>query len=280
METAPEIKRWIARLKLAARRAKLPLGELSRRVGYNPYYLSQLLRGEAKLSMHTVLELCRETKLHPAALFGDLYGFAHRLPPALKAEPGTASQAEAAAEVERLCEKLWLKITESGHSQRAVSRSMGEHYDYVNQLLRGNVDLKVEHVLRMLATLGLEPDQVFADFYGVAGPWDRFPDLDTELPGGFTRREIIAFFQQTRRSLAGSFEAQRREQERAKRLAARRRKPVPPEARARETGAEPPSRKRAGRVAERVGRQTRLIAKNKPRDPSPPKRPASGRQNP
>lgn len=273
VETSSEIKRWIARLKLAARRAKLPLGEVSRRVGYNPYYLSQLLRGDAKLAMHTVLALCRETRLHPAALFGDLYGFAHRLSPALKEEPGAAAQAEPGAEVERLREKLWLKIAESGLSQREVSRRLGEHYDYVNQVLRGNVELKVEHVLRILAALGLEPDEVFADFYGVAGPWDRFPDLDAELPGGFTRREIIAFFQQNRRALREALEVKRRAQEREVRLAARRKARVSATAPTVATGAKPKPGQRARGATPGARKQARLTRKKSSENPSQPKSP-------
>lgn len=196
-----EIQGLIARLKLAARKARVPLKELSVRCGFNPHYLTQLLGGSARLTVRVVLKICSEVELAPVSLFADLYGFTDLLPPSMLRGAAPLRPLDVDFEVERLRDRLWVKIAESEISQREVARRMGEHPDYVNQVLRGNLELKVEHVLGILAALHLQPAAFFAELYGVAGRLARLADLDEELFPGLTRREVMELFQQSVRDV-------------------------------------------------------------------------------
>lgn len=216
-----EIQGLIARLKLAARKAKLPLKELSVRCGFNPHYLTQLLGGSARLTMRVVLKISAEVALEPVVLFADLYGFTDLLPPSLLrgAEPSRALDVD--FEVGRLRDRLWVKIAESEISQREVARRMGAHPDYVNQVLRGNLELKVEHVLGILAALKVQPVAFFEELYGVAGRLARLADLDEELFPGVTRRDLVVFFREGTRDVRAAQEARDRDRAREEKLARR-----------------------------------------------------------
>ncbi len=66
-------------------------------------------------------------------------------------------------EVQRVRDLLHRKIYLSGLTQREVSRRLGLGRDYVHQVLKGRVELKIEHLLRIGEALGVEPDQLYAD---------------------------------------------------------------------------------------------------------------------
>ncbi len=54
-------------------------------------------------------------------------------------------------------------------SQRQVERRAGFSRGYLSQLLAGNVDLKVRHILSVLDALGIAPGQFFASLYPRTG---------------------------------------------------------------------------------------------------------------
>ncbi len=239
-----EIQGLIARLKLAARKARVPLKELSVRCGFNPHYLTQLLGGSARLTLRVVLKICAEVELAPVALFADLYGFTDLLPLSVARREAPPRPLDVDFEVERLRDRLWVKIAESEVSQREVARRMGEHPDYVNQVLRGNLELKVEHVLGILAALKVQPAAFFEELYGVGGRLARLADLDEELFPGVTRRELMRLFQQGVRDVRTAQEARDKDRAVEEKLARRR------AARERSRAGERPSPPRGEEAAE------------------------------
>jgi transcriptional regulator with XRE-family HTH domain len=76
--------------------------------------------------------------------------------PRLRAEEGGRELAEA----------LQRRIRQAGVSYAEVERRLGMGRDYLRQLLAGRVDLKVKHVLGVLAAIGVEPADFFAELYG------------------------------------------------------------------------------------------------------------------
>ncbi|MGH2668440.1 MAG: helix-turn-helix domain-containing protein [bacterium] len=76
--------------------------------------------------------------------------------PQQKAEDGGREVAEA----------LRRKIRQAGLSYSEVERRLGMGRDYLRQLLAGRVDLKVKHVFGVLAALGVEPADFFAELLG------------------------------------------------------------------------------------------------------------------
>jgi transcriptional regulator with XRE-family HTH domain len=109
------------------------------------------------------------------------------------------------AMVRRLAEALWLKISEARLSQREVSRRLGAHRDYVNQVLRGNLELKVDHVLSILGVLRLPPEDFFAEHFGLSRRYGRRFDPEEVMPGGVTWRELLAFFDAAANELRAAF---------------------------------------------------------------------------
>jgi transcriptional regulator with XRE-family HTH domain len=71
------------------------------------------------------------------------------------------------AETQRLIELLRAKIRDSGLSQREVARRLGSQADYVSQLLRGNLDLKLRQVYEILSVVGIPPAAFFAELHPV-----------------------------------------------------------------------------------------------------------------
>jgi transcriptional regulator with XRE-family HTH domain len=136
----------------------------------------------------------------PERFFAEVYGFADLVPPAPALAGPTQDgaparrQVDAEAEARRLADRLWTRISEAGLSQREVSRRLGVHRDYVNQVLRGNLELKVDHVLSILSILEVPPEEFFAEHYGVSRRLGRYFDPEDRLPGGVTWRELLAFF--------------------------------------------------------------------------------------
>jgi transcriptional regulator with XRE-family HTH domain len=197
MHTEGDLRRLIARLRLTLRRTGGVQREVSARLGYHPNYLGQVLRGRARLSVRLVLSVLAEAGVAPERFFAELYGFTDLLPPAPAApEPGAAQRlrAEVEAEVRRLADALWLKISEAGLSQREVSRRLDVHRDYVNQVLRGNLELKVDHVLSILEVLAVPPEEFFAEHYGVNRRFARQHDPQERLPGDVSWGELLSFF--------------------------------------------------------------------------------------
>jgi transcriptional regulator with XRE-family HTH domain len=72
------------------------------------------------------------------------------------------------APARRLAEHLSAKIRESGLTQSAVSTALGWGPDYVNQLLRGNLDLRLAHVYAILGTLEVSPARFFGELHANA----------------------------------------------------------------------------------------------------------------
>ncbi len=61
---------------------------------------------------------------------------------------------------------LQRKIRQAGLSYAEVERRLGMGKDYLRQLLVGRVDLKVKHVFGVLAAIGVEPADFFAELLG------------------------------------------------------------------------------------------------------------------
>lgn len=53
-------------------------------------------------------------------------------------------------------------VRRSGKSMRAVSGDAGWGRDYLSQVLGGNQDMKIKHVLSVLEALGIEPEDFWA----------------------------------------------------------------------------------------------------------------------
>jgi transcriptional regulator with XRE-family HTH domain len=65
-----------------------------------------------------------------------------------------------------LAEALKRRIRQAGLSYSEVERRLGMGKDYLRQILAGRVDLKVKHVLGVLAAIGVEPADFFAELLG------------------------------------------------------------------------------------------------------------------
>ena len=70
-------------------------------------------------------------------------------------------------ETRRILEALKERIRESGKSYREVEKSAQIGQDYLRQVLRGSVQLKVAHVLAVLRAIELPPGDFFQ---GALGP--------------------------------------------------------------------------------------------------------------
>jgi transcriptional regulator with XRE-family HTH domain len=81
---------------------------------------------------------------------------------------------EPSSKVVKLAQHLHLCIQARRLTLRWVERQLGMGGGYLGQLLRGNVDLKVKHLLAVLEVIGVEPEEFFSSLYGgtlpVAGP--------------------------------------------------------------------------------------------------------------
>lgn len=69
---------------------------------------------------------------------------------------------------ERLARRLGAKVREAGFTQGEVSRRLRWGPDYVNQLLRGNLDLRLDHVYAILDTIGVTAGHFFGSLHGDA----------------------------------------------------------------------------------------------------------------
>ncbi|HEX4955246.1 MAG TPA: helix-turn-helix transcriptional regulator [Thermoanaerobaculia bacterium] len=75
---------------------------------------------------------------------------------------------------ERLARQLGAKIREAGFTQGEVSRRLRWGPDYVNQLLRGNLDLRLDHVYAVLDTIGVSPGHFFGSLHGDAASQQQY----------------------------------------------------------------------------------------------------------
>ncbi len=62
--------------------------------------------------------------------------------------------------------ELQQRIRKSGFSQRDLERKRGFSKGYLSQVLKGKIDLKMEDLLALLATLGMSPGDFFAAVEG------------------------------------------------------------------------------------------------------------------
>ncbi len=203
-----DLRALIARLRVAARKSKRTMQSVSLAVGYNRHYLSQLLGGSARLSFTTLFQVTNELGVPPVLLFGDVYDFADLLPaPGSAADRALARPVDVPFQVQRLTDRLYVKVAEVGVSQREICRRLGEHEDFVNQVLTGRIELRVEHVLRILRAIRIDPASFFAEFFGVYGRLARLAQLDEEVFAGITQRDLAAFFQTKTREVRAALEA-------------------------------------------------------------------------
>ncbi|MGH9362315.1 MAG: helix-turn-helix domain-containing protein [Thermoanaerobaculia bacterium] len=78
--------------------------------------------------------------------------------------------------VERLRRALQRRIRDEGNSFREVEDRLGVGRDYVSQLLRGSMDLKVKHLFALFEVLEMEPGEFFRALYPAARPRKRLDD--------------------------------------------------------------------------------------------------------
>jgi transcriptional regulator with XRE-family HTH domain len=98
----------------------------------------------------------------------------------------------------RISDLLYLKIRQSGYSMRDVSRAMGLAPDRLSRLLKGQLQLRIEHIYETLEVLGLPPAAFWSELESAASqPPPRRPflglprDPDEVLLAGITRGELL-----------------------------------------------------------------------------------------
>lgn len=221
-----ELRQVVASLQAALRRADLTQREVSSRLGQHPNYLSQVFAGKTRLREDVVVsilsllgceihefyaELGRE-KAPPAEVEGlrgpvsaeearrfirealDARGEARRTTPrpAGAAVPGAVRATGHERHCERVLELLRIRIRQAGLRQREISRALGEHPDYLSQVLRGNVALKTELVLAVIRLLGSTPAAFYAELAGARLEPRTSAAASHEVARGVTWGEILA----------------------------------------------------------------------------------------
>lgn len=230
MTVRDELGRVMAQLKRTIRGAGLTQRAISRELGQHPHYLGQLFAGKARLKeevVYRVLRLCgvslrdfyaeltspafstlaeRPTVEGPISaeearkFIRDALGERRprkRAVPAAELGRGTARQAssrEASRHSQRVMQLLRAKVQRSGLRQRDISRNLGEHPDYLSQVLRGNVALKTEHVLGVLQALETTPAVFYSELYSNPPALPSKPAA--EVVRGVTWGEILALIDQ------------------------------------------------------------------------------------
>ncbi len=101
-------------------------------------------------------------------------------------------QLEASRHSARVKTLLRAKIRRAGLRQRDISRRLGEHPDYLSQVLRGNVVLKAEHVLAVLCELEIAPAAFYGELYAGVPQVTAVADPGRELVRGVSWGEILA----------------------------------------------------------------------------------------
>ncbi len=77
---------------------------------------------------------------------------------------------EAREQVEKVSQAVQRHIREQGLTYRDVEDRLEMGRDYLSQLLRGSVDLKLKHLMGILAETDLPPERFFARVYGLLTP--------------------------------------------------------------------------------------------------------------
>lgn len=77
---------------------------------------------------------------------------------------------DVAADVNAVADHLRLCIQARRITLRAVERELGMGAGYLGQLLRGNLDLKLKHLMAVLRVIGMEPEEFFASLYSGTFP--------------------------------------------------------------------------------------------------------------
>jgi transcriptional regulator with XRE-family HTH domain len=255
-----EIRRIVLHLRLALRRSGVSIREASAALDLHQDYLSQIFRGRSKLKVRTVLEVLAVLGKPAAEFYGEVYGFAAELPPLLfepaaggfftgspgeegggeERQPLTAEElakyhrearrrtieterdpAHRDFEVQRLTERLWLELRKKGLTQREASERLGFHRDYLSQVLRENVEPKVEHVMLILEFLGLSPDLFYEEHYG-ARTRRRRPGR--RLPAGLAGADVEDLLRGEPAAIGARRTLRRREERAARREEERRRR--------------------------------------------------------
>jgi transcriptional regulator with XRE-family HTH domain len=73
-------------------------------------------------------------------------------------------------QVRTMAEALKRKIREAGSSVREVEERAGMTRDYLRQVLRGSMKLRMEHVVAILEVIGVPPIEFFVEVYGPPRP--------------------------------------------------------------------------------------------------------------
>src|SRR5215208_3903616 len=95
---------------------------------------------------------------------------------------------ETRPDVDKLASHLRLYIQAKRVTLHAVESELGMGVGYLGQLLRGNLDLKVKHVLAVLEVIGVEPAEFFASLYAPQTPYWNPPGPPRFDFGGFPGR--------------------------------------------------------------------------------------------
>ena len=101
---------------------------------------------------------------------------------------GAVMKREARPDVDQLARHLRLWIQARRMTLQAVEGELGMGVGYLGQLLRGNLDLKVKHVLAVLEVIGVEPAEFFSSLYPPQAPYRSSPVPPRLDPGGFPER--------------------------------------------------------------------------------------------
>lgn len=86
-------------------------------------------------------------------------------------------------EAQRILQRLKLLIHLSKPTQQETERRAGMSRGYLSQILGGNVELKLQHLFRVLEALAIEPREFFSQVYP-AHRFDAFRALEKLLVSG------------------------------------------------------------------------------------------------
>ncbi len=82
--------------------------------------------------------------------------------------PAMDTTEAAAAEIAKVSQALRERVRRQGLTLRDVEDRLDMARDYLSQLIRGTVDLKLKHVLAILDAISVRPEEFFAGVYGLA----------------------------------------------------------------------------------------------------------------
>ncbi len=105
-------------------------------------------------------------------------------PPAMKPPEAAGEQ------VAKLSRALRERIHREGLTFRDVEDRLEMGRDYLSQLFRGSVDLKLKHVMAILDAIGVAPEEFFAAVYALA-PASEVARLEFETDVGRVERLVM-----------------------------------------------------------------------------------------